>query len=205
MPRYPGLSRARARKRRIAKNKEARRAGFDKRGGEAVLFSVGVARLRCFVVLGLPPVFAAFAGCAAVPDITFVPEDASSDVGAGPVGEGGIRSPPIQVLDATTPLDATVADASPPYDATTTPPVDSGSQPADAGAPPYDAGEDIDATCGTYAWPCCGPLQCRGPASACAAECTNCGNNCRGKGACCIDQHNNYQGCAATPAACPPP
>ena len=49
---------------------------------------------------------------------------------------------------------------------------------------------------------CCGSVPCKGPASACQGECTNCENDCPGQ-TCCLDKHGNYQGCASSPSACP--
>jgi hypothetical protein len=49
---------------------------------------------------------------------------------------------------------------------------------------------------------CCGPVPCKGAEASCQSECTNCENDCPGQ-TCCLDKHGNYQGCAASPSACP--
>lgn len=126
------------------------------------------------------------AGCASVPDVTFE-SDAASDSRVDASGRPD---------DAA--VESDVADGS--------------SGPGDAGAADADAAGDVgtdgapDASCPVgipagAAW-CCGPVPCRGTASACQSECTNCENDCPGQ-TCCLDKHGNYQGCAATPGACP--
>jgi hypothetical protein len=144
-----------------------------------------------------------FAACDALPVITFTQADASDDTTEAPppVDAGETRSAD---AGAGAPNDAaaapaTPADAAPPVDAALPPPSADAAPPQndDAATPPPDAAM-------TAADAACGP-PCRGVPSACAEECTNCRNDCRSSGACCLDHNGNYQGCADTVAMCPAP
>ena len=158
-----------------------------------------IGRIRTLSV-AVPLILAA---CDALPVITFTQGDASDDVADAlpPREAGATRSAdsgaaaPGDAAAARTPL----ADAAPGIDAALPPPsADAAPAPDDdAGAPPTDAAMTIaDAACGP---------PCRGVPSACAEECTNCRNDCRSSGACCLDHNGNYQGCADTVAMCPAP
>ncbi|HEX8794580.1 MAG TPA: hypothetical protein VF765_26725, partial [Polyangiaceae bacterium] len=120
-------------------------------------------------------------GCLDVPQVSFGPDataDAPSDETSAP------DDAPAEAQDGA--ADAAPADAK------------ADAQPDGAS----DAGTCPDALSPGAAW-CCASVPCKGPtAAACQSECTNCENDCPGQ-TCCLDKHGNYQGCAATPAACP--
>jgi len=120
-------------------------------------------------------------GCG-VPNVTFGP-DAATDVAVDVATQS---SPGLDATDHAAPTSDAAVDSGAPLEAT-------------------DAGSS-DATCPNGvpdgASICCGPVPCKGSASACQGECTNCENDCAGQ-TCCLDKHGNYAGCAASPSSCP--
>jgi hypothetical protein len=168
----------------------------------------------------------ALVACAALPTITFTQSDVANDAldAAAPVADAtatvdageepteAAAAPvmPDAALPEASPNDgAPHVDAAPPPPDAAPPPPDAAPPPPDAAPPPSDAASsDPDVACPTSppagASICCGTVPCRGAASSCSDECTNCENNCSMR-ACCLDHNGNYQGCADSPTACPTP
>jgi len=132
----------------------------------------------------------ALTACAPIPVVEFVTEDASIPrVDASGALDAGERHAP----------DATVYDAGSPVEDAS---VDATREPADAGSSPPSGICPTSLPEGTSY--CCNVTPCRGTPDACAAECTNCENNC-GAQTCCMDHNGNYEGCASSAATCRDP
>jgi hypothetical protein len=166
-------------------NRLRRRLSYDS------IMRANVTAATAGLACALLALLALLAGCATLPSVSFVADDAG-----------------LAALDATTSIDGSgegVVDGAPshPFDAgSVTPPNDAG---------PIDSGGALDAgpsgTCPAAppagATLCCGNVPCEGMAKKCMDSCTNCENDCNAGQTCCLDKNGNFEGCFGTPSECP--